>query len=183
MERLPTILAELAADEHRLARMQDELACAVPHFLWSSVYGSIFGEGPSQDAFATTMWILDQRRIQKEGVVDPLPLPIKSTCFGNSIKDDIFGVEHRLNEAYRVRRSITTTHVCAPCNTHTHTPNRTGAWQKAFPYCAAKEPLYPAPYAWMHCSTLRRPLARPRGFTSSATRVLVQTCLFELEGW
>jgi hypothetical protein len=29
LERLPTILAELAADTKRLARMQDELACAV----------------------------------------------------------------------------------------------------------------------------------------------------------
>ena len=136
LERLPTILAEVAVDEHRLAHMQDELACAVPHFLWSSVYGSIFGEGPSQDAFATTMWILDHRRIQREGVVDPLPLPIKSTCFGNSIKDDIFGVEHRLNEAYRVRRMITTPKT--PC--YTHAPHRTGAWQRAFLYCDAKQP-------------------------------------------
>jgi hypothetical protein len=116
-------LAEVAADERRLAHMQDELACAVPHFLWSSVYGSIFGEGPSQDAFATTMWILDQRRIQKEGLVDPLPLPIKSTCFRNSIKDDIFGVEHLLIEAYRVRRRFTNSspHTSTLRATHTRT--------------------------------------------------------------
>jgi hypothetical protein len=75
----------------------------VPHFLWSSVYGSIFGEGPTQDAFATALWILDQRRIKKEGLVDTIALPIKSTCFGNNIKDDIYEVEDRLNKAYEVR--------------------------------------------------------------------------------
>ena len=46
---------------------QDELACAVPHMLWSSVYGSLFGEGAETDAFATTMWVLRQRIIKVQG--------------------------------------------------------------------------------------------------------------------
>ncbi|KAK3266060.1 hypothetical protein CYMTET_25293 [Cymbomonas tetramitiformis] len=111
--KLPELLE--AIHPARLAQMQDELACAAPHFLWSSVFGSIFGEGADQDAFATLMWLLNQRRLQRKPLTDAaansgdpfgqgapssslykykrdhpvdvqFPTPIKSTCFKNPIR-------------------------------------------------------------------------------------------------
>mmetsp|Transcript_21887 Transcript_21887/g.30449 ORF Transcript_21887/g.30449 Transcript_21887/m.30449 type:complete len:168 (+) Transcript_21887:221-724(+) len=76
-------------EEGKLNQMQSELACAVPHFLWSSVYGSVFGEGPDKDAFATTMWTLNQRRLKREKLVEVVPIPIFSTCLNNTIKDSV----------------------------------------------------------------------------------------------
>ena len=47
---------------------QAELACALRFFLWSSVYGSVFGEGGDLDAFSMTMLALQEKvRHQQTG--------------------------------------------------------------------------------------------------------------------
>lgn len=53
--------AGLLEGHYCLPRMQAELACALRFFLWSSVYGSAFGEGGDLDAFAMTMLALQEK--------------------------------------------------------------------------------------------------------------------------
>jgi hypothetical protein len=68
LEKLPEILraipmsCEGVGPEGRcVPRMREQLACAVRSFLWSSVFGSTFGEGGEDDAFAVTMLSLQHR--------------------------------------------------------------------------------------------------------------------------
>jgi hypothetical protein len=68
LEKIPEMLKKIPAScegvgpkELCLPRMREQLACAVRSFLWSSVFGSAFGEGGEDDAFALTMLSLQHR--------------------------------------------------------------------------------------------------------------------------
>ncbi|KAK3266018.1 hypothetical protein CYMTET_25337, partial [Cymbomonas tetramitiformis] len=71
IEELPDLLRSIpsACNEtlgllhgHRcVPRMRAELACAARYFLWSSVFGSAFGESGDLDAFAVSMLALQEK--------------------------------------------------------------------------------------------------------------------------
>jgi hypothetical protein len=62
-------------------KLQAELACALRFFLWSSVYGSVFGEGGDLDAFAMTMLALQEKVATWVNREPTKKLNIHSACF------------------------------------------------------------------------------------------------------
>eukprot|EP00238_Polyblepharides_amylifera_P012122 CAMPEP_0196596368 /NCGR_PEP_ID=MMETSP1081-20130531/85664_1 /TAXON_ID=36882 /ORGANISM="Pyramimonas amylifera, Strain CCMP720" /LENGTH=219 /DNA_ID=CAMNT_0041921335 /DNA_START=101 /DNA_END=760 /DNA_ORIENTATION=+ len=69
-------------DSHMcIPRLQAELACALRVFLWSSVYGSAFGEGGDLDAFAMTMLALREKVSTWVHREENKRSHIHSTCF------------------------------------------------------------------------------------------------------
>jgi hypothetical protein len=62
-------------------KLQAELACALRFFLWSSVYGSVFGEGGDLDAFAMTMLALQEKLATWVNREPTKRLNIHSACF------------------------------------------------------------------------------------------------------
>lgn len=61
LRKIPTSCDGVGPDDLCLPRMRQQLACAVRSFLWSSVFGSAYGEGGEDDAFALTMLSLQHR--------------------------------------------------------------------------------------------------------------------------
>ncbi|KAK3266985.1 hypothetical protein CYMTET_24426 [Cymbomonas tetramitiformis] len=60
---LKAIPAECTADsgDRCIPKMQQELACALRSMLWSSIFGSAYGEGGDYDAFVMTMLALQDK--------------------------------------------------------------------------------------------------------------------------
>jgi len=73
--------AGLLEGHYCLPRMQAELACALRFFLWSSVYGSAFGEGGDLDAFAMTMLTLQEKYHTWVHMDKSKQMEITSSCY------------------------------------------------------------------------------------------------------
>ena len=84
LRKIPDTCEGLGSEELCIPRMREQLACAVRSFLWSSVFGSAFGEGGEDDAFAVTMLALQHRlatHVKPHGHAIWTPrLPISDAC-------------------------------------------------------------------------------------------------------
>eukprot|EP00854_Cymbomonas_tetramitiformis_P002256 gene2256-2974_t len=67
---LKAIPAECTADsgDRCIPKMQQELACALRSMLWSSIFGSAYGEGGDYDAFVMTMLALQDKVVEYRAI-------------------------------------------------------------------------------------------------------------------
>ncbi|KAK3239199.1 hypothetical protein CYMTET_50850 [Cymbomonas tetramitiformis] len=79
--------------------MRRELACALPRLLWSSIYGSFLGEGYWQDAFETSLQVLNGAQ------------PLTTACDATSLAF-VESLVEKGGEAPRPNRSASSINVC-----------------------------------------------------------------------